>query len=135
MIRYILIFGILLTMNSNFLLSQNKYTIFASEKLGKYDLLHFARDTDSVVIIKKSKISNRKIENNIDDILRNKIDGKISKLTIAGKEYQFYYKMKSQYGLINSGTFPPGKSENSIYTYKDFPILIRKKDLNKYSKK
>lgn len=134
MTKYTFLFGVLLTLLSNFLLSQSKFTIFSSEKLGKYDILHFIRDKDSVVIIKKSSLSNSKVENNIDDILLNKIGEKISKLTVSGKDYWFYFKIKSQHGLINSGAFASGKSKNLIYTYKNFPVLINQKDLNNYYK-
>ena len=129
MTKYTFILLVLFLINSNFLLSQNTYTVFLNDKLGKYDILHFVKETDSVVVIKKNSISNIDIENRIDDILKNKIGEKITKLKTGRKEYWFYFKLKSSYGLINSGTFSPNKNRHVIYTYKDFPILVYQKDL------
>jgi hypothetical protein len=76
------------------------------------------------VIITKNRITTKKIEENIEEIVGGKIGKKISKLKVDNNIYWFYYKIKSQIGLINSGDFPPGKEKETIYTYRSFPILV-----------
>lgn len=124
--RTIFIFGLIAFLTTSSLYCQTKFKLFAENSLGNYKLLHFVKDQDSLVIIAKNVISTNKIENNIEEIVAGKVGKKVSKLKTNGQTFWFYYKIKSQIGLINSGEFPPGKEKETIYTYKSFPILIEK---------
>lgn len=107
--------------------SQTKFKVFAESSLGNYKLLHFVKDQDSLVIVTKNRVSTNKIENNIEAIVAGKIGEKISQLKTNRQTFWFYYKMKSQNGLlINAGEFQPGKAKETIYTYRSFPILVEK---------
>jgi hypothetical protein len=120
------IFGLLAFLTTSSIYCQTKFKLFAENSLGNYKLLHFVKDQDSIVIITKNIVLTNKIENKIEEIVTGKIGKKISKLKTNGRTFWFYYKMKSQIGLINSGGFPPGKAKETIYTYRNFPIFIEK---------
>ena len=120
------IFGLIAFLTTSSIYCQTKFKLFAENSLGNYKLLHFVKDQDSIVIITKNIVLTNKIENKIEEIVTGKIGKKISKLKTNGRTFWFYYKMKSQIGLINSGGFPPGKAKETIYTYRNFPIFIEK---------
>lgn len=121
------IFTILIVfLASSSMFCQTKFKLFAENGLGNYKLLHFVKDQDSLVIIIKNVISTNEIENKIEEILARKIGKKVSKLKTNGRTFWFNYKMKSQIGLIDSSVFPPGNNNETIYTYRSFPILIEK---------
>ncbi len=124
--KMIFISGLMTLLATCSMYCQSKYRIFSENRLGNYKLLYFVKDSDSILIIAKNKILTNKIENNIEKIVSGKIGNKISNLKADGQTFWFYYKMNSQYGLINSGDFSPGEVKKSIYTYRSFPIFIEK---------
>jgi len=123
--KTILLYTLIVFLTTSSIYCQTKFRLFAENNVGDYKLLHFVKDYDSLVIITKNRVSTDKIENNIEEIIAGKNGNKISQLKTNGQTYWFYYKMKSQNGLlINSGEFEPGKAKETIYTYRSFPILI-----------
>lgn len=120
------LYGLIVILSTSSMVCQTKFKLFAEKNLGNYKLLHFSKDQDSIVIISEKLISTKKIENNVAEIVAGKIGKKTSHLNIDGQIYWFYYKMKSQKGLINSGEFKPGEAKKTIYTYRSLPFYIEK---------
>ncbi len=105
---------------------QTKYTLLSEWSLSDYRVIHFVKDEDSIVIVKKNLVSTKKIENNIEEIISGKIGKKISHVTADGKIYWFCYKTESQNGMVKGGEWLPRIGEETIYTYRSLPILVEK---------
>jgi hypothetical protein len=121
--NYIL-FGLLVLLSTNSMYCQLKCKLIDEMRMGEYRILKFVKEQDTLVIIKKDIVSTKKIQNRIEEIVGGKFGTKISRLKVNEKIIWFYFKTETKTGLINTGEFSPRNAEETIYTYRSFPILL-----------